>query len=137
MPTMLTAQPRTRRKLGQQGLSMLETLVALGLFAMTAATTSDFLVQQIRRTSHNNLHTVAYAVAEEHLEAVRAAKYNDMQGGTTQISKGSVIFDVATTVEANVPAPNLKQVTVSVGWNEPGGRRDVEVQTIYTSVRRF
>lgn len=126
-----------RRRLGQSGLSLLETMVALGLFAITAATTSDFLVQQIRRTSQNNLHTVAYAVAEEHLESVRAAKYGDMQGSTAQIEKGSVIFDVATTVEANVPAPNLKQVTVNVGWNEPGGRRDVQVQTIYTSVRKF
>lgn len=126
-----------RRKLGQRGMSLLETLVALGLFAITTATTSDFLVQQIRRTSHNNLHTVAYAVAEEHLEAVRAAKYNDMVGGSSQIEKGSVVFDIDTTVEANVPAANLKRVTVNVGWNEPGGRRDVEVQTIYTSVRRF
>ncbi len=126
-----------RRKLGQAGVSLLETMVALGLFVIAAATTSDFLVHQIRQTSQNNLYTVAYAVAEEQLEAVRAAKYLDMAGGSEQIQKGLVVFDVATTVEANVPAPNLKQITVNVGWAEPGGRRDVEVQTIYTSVRRF
>lgn len=134
---MRTQHTTQRRKLGQSGLSLLETMVALGLFAITAATTSDFLVQQIRRTSQNNLATVAYAVAEEHLESVRAAKYGDMAGSSKQIEKGSVVFDVATTVEPDVPAPNLKRVTVNVGWNEPGGRRDVEVYTIYTAVRRY
>lgn len=112
-------------------------MVALGLFVIAAATTSDFLVQQIRQTSQNNLYTVAYAVAEQQLESVRAAKYLDMEGGTTQVQKGPIVFDVNTTVETNVPAPNLKRVTVNVGWGEPGGRRDVELKTIYTSVRRF
>ncbi len=127
----------TRRTLGEKGVSLLETMVALGLFMIAAATTGDFLVGQIRQTSQNNLYTVAYAVAEEQLESVRAAKYVDMTGGSDQVLKGDVVFDVATTIEADVPAPNLKQVTVNVGWAEPGGRRDVEVQTIYTSVRRF
>ena len=76
-------------------------------------------------------------MAEEHLEAVRAARYPDMLPSTDQVAKGTVVFDVATSVETNVPAPNLKQITVNVAWNEPGGRRDVEVKTIYTSVRRF
>ncbi len=126
-----------RRRLGERGVSLLETMVALGLFIIAAATTGDFLVSQIRQTTENNLYTVAYAVAEEQLESVRAAKYVDMTAGSDQIQKGDVVFDVATTVEADVPAPNLKQITVNVGWAEPGGRRDVEVQTIYTSVRRF
>ena len=128
---------RRRRALGQQGISLLETLVALGLFVIAAATTSNFLVSQIRQTSQNNLYTVAYAVAEEHLEAVRAAKYFDMTGSSLQVQKGAMTFDVDTTVETDVPAPNLKRITVNVGWAEPGGRRDVEVRTIYTSVRRF
>jgi Tfp pilus assembly protein PilV len=126
-----------RRILGQRGISMMETMVALGLFVISAATTSDFLVRQIRQTSQNNLYTVAYAVAEEHLESVRAARYPDMLPSSDQVQKGDVVFDVSTSVETNVPAPNLKQITVQVAWNEPGGRRDVEVQTIYTAVRRF
>ncbi len=126
-----------RRRLGQRGFSLMETLVALGLFVVGAATTSDFLVQQIRQTSQNNLYTVAYAVAEEHLESVRAARYPDMLPSSEQVYKGSMVFDVATSVETDVPAPNLKQITVHVGWDEPGGRQDLEVKTIYTSVRRF
>jgi len=126
-----------RRVLGQRGISLMETMVALGLFVISAATTSDFLVRQIRQTSQNNLYTVAYAVAEEHLEAVRAARYLDMLPSSDQVHKGDMVFDVSTSVETNVPAPNLKQITVQVAWNEPGGRRDVEVQTIYTAVRRF
>ncbi len=112
-------------------------MVALGLFAISAATTGDFLVQQIRRTAQNNHYSLAYAMAEEHLETVRAARYEEMGTTSTQVQKGDLVFDVATTVESDVPAPNLKTVTVHVGWTEPGGARDVEVETIYTSVRRF
>lgn len=128
---------KNRRRLGERGISLLETMVALGLFVVSAATTSDFLVRQIRQTSQNNLYTVAYAIAEEHLESVRASRYPDMAASNSRVVKGSVVFDVATSVEANVPAPNLKQITVQVAWVEPDGRRDVEVKTIYTSVRRF
>lgn len=131
----MTSAPR--RQLGQRGVSLLETMVALGLFVVSAATTSDFLVRQIRQSSQNNLYTVAYAVAEEHLESVRAARYPDMVPSSTQVEKGAVLFDVATSVETNVPAPNLKQISVQVAWTEPGGRRDIEIKTIYTSVRRF
>ncbi len=125
------------RQLNERGATLLETMVALGLFAMAAATTGDFLVQQIRSTSQNNHYTVAYSVAEEHLETVRAEPYSTMSATTDQVVKGAVVFDISTTVEADTPAPNLKQVTVNVGWDEPGGRGDVEVQTIYTAVRRF
>ncbi len=125
------------KRLNCRGTSLLEVMVALGLFALAAATTGDYLVQQIRTTSQNNHYTVAYAVAERHLETVRAEPYSTMAATTEQVVKGSVVFDVSTTVEADTPEPNLKQVTVNVEWGEPGGRADVEVQTIYTAVRRF
>ena len=115
----------------------METIVALSLFAISAATTGDFLVQQIRSTSQNNLYTVAYAIAEEHLESVRAARYDEMAPSVAQVQMGSVVFDINTTVESDVPAPNLKKVKVQVGWDEPGGHANVEVETIYTAVRRF
>ncbi len=126
-----------RRKLGQRGVTLLETMVALGLFAITAATTGDFMVQQIRRSAQNNTYTIAYSVAEEHLETVRAARYIDMAGGSEQVIKGDVVFNVTRTVVDDTPAPNLKEVTVTVNWLEPDGPQDVEVKTIYTAVRRF
>jgi len=121
----------------QRGSSLVETIVALGLFAISAATTGDFLVQQIRHAAQNNHYSIAYSMAEEHLEAVRAARYVDMVPRSQQVQKGDLTFDISTTVLKDVPAPNLKKIKVQVNWNEPGGSQQVEVETIYTAVRRF
>ena len=105
-----------RRGLDESGVSLLETLVALSLFAITAASMGNFLVHQVRRASENNLYTLAYSIGEEHLESVRALSYADMSAGSAQVQRRGATFDVTTQVQSDVPAPNLKKITVDVAW---------------------
>jgi Tfp pilus assembly protein PilV len=121
----------------QAGVTLLETLAALGLFAIAAATMGDFLVQQVRQSSTNSNYSVAYSIAEERLEAVRAQRYAEMAAESGSIQKGDVSFSYSTVVDDDTPAPNLKQITVNVDWNDPGGTKNVALQTVYTAVRRY
>lgn len=126
------------RRLGnERGVSLIETLVALGLFALAAATMGGFLTTQIRAASNNHLHTRALALAAEQLEATRALRFNDMAASTRTVDVGSVQYTVATTIQENTPAHGLKQIAVDVSWNAPQGPQHVAVHTIYTEVRRF
>ena len=134
---MKRSEQRPRRRLGERGLSLIETLVALGLFALTAGTMSRFLVGQIRGASTNNLYTKAYSLAEDQLEATRALKYNEMVASTKTVQTGLVKYTVATTVQTDVPADGLKKIQVNVSWNSPQGTKNVSLYTIYTEVRRF
>lgn len=128
---------RRRRRLTARGISLIETLVALGLFAMTAATMGRFLVTQIRQASNSHLQTKALAMAAEQLEATRAQRFNDMESGTTTKTVGGVLYTIVTTVQDDTPANKLKTIDVNVSWKDPMGQKNVTVSTIYTEVRRF
>jgi Tfp pilus assembly protein PilV len=126
-----------RRRWDQRGISLIETLVALALFAMTAATMGQFLVTQVRHASNNHLQTKAMALAAEQLESTRAQRFNDMVSGSTTKDEGGVTYTIDTTIDDNTPANGLKSIEVEVSWSDPTGPKHVAVHTIYTEVRRF
>ena len=121
----------------QRGVTLVETLVALGLFAVTAATMGDFLVSQIRRASSNYLYSQAYSLAEQQLESLRSLPdYNSIVPSSTTTTVGNTQYTVATSVLNDTPADGLKQITITVSWQDNFGSQNVAVQTIYTQVQR-
>jgi Tfp pilus assembly protein PilV len=122
--------------LNQRGASLIETVVSLGLFAISAATMGDFLVQQVRANTGNYNHTTAYSLAAEEFEDIRNLDYDSIASRTTTRDDGAIRFTIGTTVLPDTPEENMKQITVDVGWNEPGGSRHVTLHSIYTSIRR-
>jgi prepilin-type N-terminal cleavage/methylation domain-containing protein len=131
---MKSTEPRRR---GERGFSLIETLVALSLFAMTAATMGKFLVTQIRFASNNHLQTKAYSLAAEQLEATRALRFNDMLASSKTVAFNGVTYTVATDIDDDTPSNGLKTIEVDVSWSDPTGPKNVSVSTIYTEVRRF
>lgn len=131
---MRTTEPRNWRS--QRGASLLETVVAVGLFALTAATMGDFLRQQIRVGGVNNNYSTAYSLAAEEFEDIRALPYDEILSRTSSLSQGNITFAVSTAVTDNNPSPNMKRITVNVNWNELTGPQNVTVHSIYTAVRR-
>jgi Tfp pilus assembly protein PilV len=136
---MSTADPhrRRRRLASTHGMSLIETLVALGLLAVSAGTVGNYLVQQIRMGSTNYLYTQAYSMAEQQLESTRALHYNDMAPGTASATVGATTFTIVTGIQDDTPANGLKQITVTVSWKDTQGPKNVAVQTIYTEVQRY
>ena len=80
----------------QRGATLLETVVAVGLFALTAATMGDFMRQQIRTGSVNLNYSTAYALAAEEFEDIRAMQYDDIASRSSSQSQGKVTFAVNT-----------------------------------------
>jgi len=110
--------------------------VALGLFALTAATMGDFLRQQIRTGGANDNYSTAYSLAAEEFEDIRALPFDEITSRTASLSQGTITFAVDTAVVDNTPSPNMKRITVNVNWKEPTGTQNVTVHSIYTAVRR-
>ena len=135
MNATLTARTQSRRTLrNQRGMSLVETVVALGLFALTAAAMGDFLVSQAQQSSSSYLDTVAYDLAVYSLESMRGLHYADMAADSRTVDEGGVTFTVSTDVQPDTPSSGLKTVNAQVSWNEPSGPKSVSVATIYTEI---
>lgn len=133
----LPAHPRWRRQpRDERGLSLIDALVALGLFLLATATIGTSLVQQIRAGSTNAMYSVAYTLAAQELEELRGLDYEVIDTRTSTLQEGALEYRVVTTVIPDSPEPNMKEISVEVDWNEPDGVRYVQVQTIFTDVRR-
>jgi prepilin-type N-terminal cleavage/methylation domain-containing protein len=128
---------RTPRPLGgDAGVTLIETIMALVLFGVTMATMSSFMVHQIRAAGTNTNYSLAYELAVKELEDVRAQIYDQIEPRSSEVESGGMEFAIVTEVADNQPAPNMKSIDVAVTWSEPGGERNVTLQTIYTAVTR-
>ena len=128
---------RRRRWSNQRGASMIETVVALGLFGIVAASMSGFLTHQVRRSSANHLSTIAYDLAESALETARAGNIGDLTSSSKTVSEGNMTFTVATQVQDDTPSVGLKTVNARVTWKDQLGTQQIDVPAVYTEVRRF
>ncbi len=122
----------------QRGATLIESLVALGVFGVVAAAIGTLLTQHIGRERTNGTTTNAVTVAEAELESIRSLDYPDI---ATRIfdptpEAGSPKYHVQTTVVADSPAPSLKTIMTQVSWTEPAGSRSVSLYAIYTAVTR-
>jgi len=118
----------------QRGFTLLEVLAAMTLFAIVATGVAALATQSMRRTSQNRNATGGVLLAQDELERVRGLPYDSIANTSSTTSLNGVNYTVATGVEDNTPAANMKRVTVTVSWNAPGGTKSYAVQTIYTNV---
>ena len=126
-----------RRKPGERGTTLIESLVAVALFALTAAATGQLLTQQIRFEGTNSTYTTAIAMAEAELEDLRSLSYNSIASRSpTPVMVASVSYKLTTTVVPDSPAAGMKSITTTVTWKEPNGTQSYSLNAIYTALTR-
>lgn len=128
--------PRPRRLFHNAGATLIESLVAVGLFAIVAAAVGDLLTTHIRRQVTNTTATTAISLAEAELEDLRSLDYPDMTSRSKTTAVQGVTYDVGTTVLADSPAHLMKSVTTTVTWTDPAGPHTVSLYAIYTDITR-
>ena len=120
----------------QRGSLLLESMVAIGLFAIGAAAVAKLLVQHDRLEIVNGTATAAIAVAVTELESIRALDYASMVSRSSSNVVNGTAYTVQTTVQADTPQTNLKTVTTQVTWNDVGGAESYAAYAVYTAVSR-
>lgn len=125
--------PKPSRR-GQEGVSLLESLAAISLFAIVAAGVATMAGASMRHTANNRQSTAAQMLAQEELERVRGLDYPDIDDGSVTRTMAGKSYDIATTVLDNTPANGMKRITVTVTWDGPMGERSYAIDTIFTDV---
>jgi len=123
---------KTRRS--QRGVSLLEILVAITLFALTSSGLAAFLVQSLRRTAGNRASTGAVIAAQHEVEDLRSLDYPAIVSRSYATTITGKSYGVGTVVQNDTPASGMKQVTVTVSYTEPLGAESYVLRTILTQI---
>lgn len=131
---MIPSRPPPRRR-RQTGMSLLEVLVAVTLFALVASGVAAMAATSMRATANNRSSTAAQMVAQDELERVRGLEYDDIDSGARNVAMAGETFTVDTVVTENDPADGMKNILVTVEWTGPLGPRSYAIQTIFTAIQ--
>lgn len=126
----------SRRLRSQRGTTLVESLVAVVLFALAARAMGILFSQQFRMQGTNFTTTTAIALASKELEDLRALDYPNVASRSSTATAGAITYTIQTTVVADSPQPNLKTINASVTWTEPSGPKTYSLYAIYTDVTR-
>jgi prepilin-type N-terminal cleavage/methylation domain-containing protein len=124
----------SRRGRRQRGISLIEVLAAMTLFALVASAVGALATSALLNTTINRHHTMAAMLAQGEVEDLRSLDYPALASrASTQTVEGQV-YTIDSVVAGNTPAAGMSLVTVTVRWNGPEGTRNYAVDTIFTDV---
>lgn len=126
----------TNDRRGEAGLSLVEALVAIVIFAAAAAAASSMLTQAFVASDSANLRQHAVALAESTVEELRATPYDELAGFMATDSTVGTPFTITAAVTRDRPVANMSEITATVRWNDRGRTKSYVARTIYTSLER-
>ena len=120
----------------ERGVSLLEVLAAMALFALVSSGIAALATQSMMRTSQNRHATAAALLVQRELERIRALPYASVaaSGGSSSATVAGQVFTLSTVVQPDTPALNMSQITTTASWTGPEGAKSYAVRTIFTSV---
>jgi type II secretion system protein I len=103
----------------RNGFTLLEILVALGLFAIALASLPALLITTVQANARATRITEATDLAQDKLEAMRNTPYASLTSGTDQVTlKGSTKPYVRSWVVTAGPTGTTRNVVVKVAWTD-------------------
>jgi type II secretory pathway pseudopilin PulG len=123
-----------RRRGRERGISLLEILVAITLFAIVASGMTVLAVHGLRRTAGNRSSTGAVLAAQHEIEDLRSLAYIDVVSRSYGMTIAGTPYGIGTAVASNTPASGMKQVTVTINWSEQLGPQSYVLRTILTQI---
>jgi prepilin-type N-terminal cleavage/methylation domain-containing protein len=117
------------------GFSLLEVLVAMTIFAIVSLAVAKLMVEATAIVSENAAASQAIAFAQEVMEHLRTAEFEDMEsGGDTYVDDKGRQFNAAWTVAKGSPQVYVNSVTVEVSWQEKGETKYYTLKNVFTDV---
>ena len=120
----------------RSGFTLVEVLVALTIFAIALLGLVSLLTTTIQANAQARRMTAATNLAQDRLEEIRNMAYAAITSGSdsgqlteTGGTGGTGAIYTRSWTVAGGPAPNTKQVTVTVTWTDQTSRQ-VQLQTI-------
>lgn len=129
------ARPLGRRF--QRGLTLLESMIALAIFSYALAGLSLLMVSSMRSNTNAQRYTMASALAQAQVEALRAGGYVAAAASSSPeplnvngTSGGTTVFNRSWTVAAATPIAKTKTIAVTVAWDDNQGSHQAVLKTI-------
>ncbi len=123
----------------RRGYTLVETLVALAVFAIGLAAILPMIVASVRANDTAGVRTRAVALAQEKVEALRAMPFDEL---VSRVPGSETVDGVFRRAWRFVPTPalpgdggDLRRVLVEVSWSLPG--RGAGNVTLVTSKARY
>lgn len=119
----------------QEGFTLVETLVALAIFAVVSLAITSLMVKDTQMISENAQASRAIAFAQEALENLREVPVSSLINGSwPSITSGGTAFNVSWTATTNSPTVGMTAVVVMVNWQHKGSPRTYALQSIFTNL---
>lgn len=121
----------------QHGFSLMEIVVAMGLFALSMAGFASLAMSSTWANGHSRRHGAATALAQSKLEELRNVVMTALVSGadgTTLTASGTPggIYSRSWTVQHGTPTATSATVAVTVTWSAPPGNHQLELRTVVT-----
>lgn len=132
---MMSLRRNDRKTIGNnQGISLLEVLVAMTLVSIAALGMAGFSTVAIKGSALSQKMTKAVTLAQDSVEEIRRIGYRPaMSDQRSHIEAygtitGEPLFERIVTTKPNTPAPRLQTIMVKVAWDSD--RHSVSFSTI-------
>lgn len=121
----------------QVGFSVVEILIAIGLFGLIAPSISLAVVSINRINDRASDLTLANSLAENKLETLRSQGYNSLTDGTVSFT-GELpdTFTAPRSADYTVSSPTagLKEITLSIQYTDQGITRDLNYKSVMSEL---
>ena len=121
----------------QRGLTLVESAISLAIFSFVVASLSLLTVSSMRSNTNAKRFTMASALAQTKVEALRAGGYTAAASSSSAenlnldgTTGGTTVFNRTWNVTAATPLANTKTVAVTVAWADNQGSHQAVLKTI-------
>ncbi|MFC1882908.1 prepilin-type N-terminal cleavage/methylation domain-containing protein [Thermodesulfobacteriota bacterium] len=114
----------------KKGMTMIEVLMAMAIFAIGFLAIGTMVIQTTRNTTTGNIVTQATMIGRQKIEFLKTLPVDDMEAHCKGVDPEIIapIFKRECDVDKNTDTSNLIEVKVS--WNRRGQNRDVVLKTL-------
>ena len=112
------------------GFTLLETIIAVSLFALGVVSILELLPRAQAASSDATDTLIATYLAQRRIEELKNVDYGDLSEEAKEpISNPPGFERFSREVVVSAPISDLTEIIVSVFWNSPGGEVNVSLQT--------